>query len=369
MIKVALIGAGHAHALLLNAWSKQARTDVELVIIAPQTQAPYSGMIPGWLAGHYAFDQTVVDFERLARKAGATLIQAELAKLDPDTKTVRLSNGQTLPYDWLSLNVGSTLYPPPITASATSGLHLLAMRPLATLKNRYEAWLEKWQNDQTPTPLRLNAVGGGAAGVESLLCVLHRLRHMRPDKTVRAQLVTRSASILPSLSIPAQRLAMKALERAGVTIRRSTDWDENIANSSDLVLWATGAQPHAWQQKPTLRGSLQTDDAGFIAVDDYLRSVSHPNIFAVGDCAALPKATPKAGVYAVRMGATLTNNLTRVLDSRELVKFVPQRRALALLNTADASAIASWGPLGWQGRWVMRWKNRIDRGFIERLSC
>ena len=366
MIRVILIGAGHAHALLLNAWRQQVRPDVELVVITPQTHAPYSGMIPGWLAGQYTFEQTVVGFEGLCKRAGATLIQAELSKLDPDTKTVWLSDGQSLSYDWLTLNVGSTLNPPPITAS---GLHLLAMRPLATLKTRYEAWLARWQDDQTPAPLRLTAVGGGAAGFESLLCVLHRLRQMRPDKPVHARLVTRSASILPAMSQAAQRLALKALARSDVTVDVSTDWSEAIANSSDLVLWATGAQAHAWQQDPSLRGSLQTDNAGYIAVDDCLRSLSHPDVFAVGDCAALPQAAPKAGVYAVRMGATLIDNLSRALDGQTLVKFVPQRRALALLNTADGGAIASWGPLAWQGRSVMRWKDRIDRGFIERLSC
>lgn len=368
MKRLLLIGAGHAHALVLDAWrhlvaNDPLLADVELVLVAPVTHAPYSGMIPGWLAGKYRFDETVVDFTALCKRARAKLICAELAELDPDTSTVWLSDGQRLSYDWISLNVGSTLQPP---ASQT---HMLAMRPLSTLKSRYEDWLAHWRSVADTRPLRLAAVGGGAAGIESLLCIKHRLRSLRPDIPIQAQLLTRGTSILPGFSSQARRLALAALKRAGVTIELGTAWRETIAQSSDLVIWATGAQPHAWQTDESSRGTLQTDRAGFILVDQTLQSLSHSNVFAVGDCAALPTAVPKAGVYAVRMGSTLTSNLRAAILDKPMSPFKRTGAALALLNTADGNAIASWGPLGWQGRWVMRWKDRIDRRFISRLAC
>ena len=362
MTRLVLIGAGHSHALLLDAWTKAPLPGVELVLVAPVIQAPYSGMIPGWLAGQYRFDQSVVDFAYLCKRTGAKLIPAELIRLDPETNHVWLSDGQCLSYDWLSLNVGSTLRPP------LGDERILAMRPLGTLKSRYETWLTTWQTVHDTAPLRLCAVGGGAAGVESLLCVLHHLRQLRPDKEIHPQLLTRGSAILPGFSTHARQLAMQALHQAGVRLRLETGWSESISQASDLVIWATGAEPHDWQRDPASRGSLQTDASGFIAVDDCLRSVSSANIFAVGDCAALPRSVPKAGVYAVRMGPTLTSNLKHAMTGKPLVPFTRQGTALALLNTADGCAIASWGPFGWRGQWVMRWKDRIDRRFVNRLS-
>ena len=366
MKRLVLVGAGHAHGLVLNGWRQTLNPDIELVLVAPVTQAPYSGMIPGWLAGQYQFEETVVDFVGLCQRAGARLIRAELTKLDPDRNTIWLSDSQDLGYDWLSINVGSTLRPPAVDSSKVT---MLAMRPLSTLKARYESLLATWQATSSASPLRLTAVGGGAAGVESLLCVKHRLEQLRQDNPVHAQLITRGTSILPGFSQRARHLALEALHQADVTVQIGTDWCATIAQSSDLIIWATGAQAHEWQTDPISRGNLQTDSAGFIAVDEHLRSVSHPNIFAVGDCAALPTPVPKAGVYAVRMGDTLRNNLNAVVSGQALSRFKRDGIALALLNTANGTAIASWGRLGWQGKWVMRWKDRIDRGFIKQLIC
>jgi len=362
MTRLVLIGAGHSHALLLDAWIKSPLLGVEVVLVAPVIQAPYSGMIPGWLAGQYRFDQCVVDFAGLCNRSGARLIPAELIRLDPETNQVWLSDGQCLSYDWLSLNVGSTLKPP------VGDERILAMRPLGTLKSRYETWLTTWQTARDTTPLRLTAIGGGAAGVESLLCVLQHLRQLRPDRKIHPQLLTRASVILPGFSHFARRLVLHALHQAGVTLKLETDWSESISQASDLVIWATGAEPHDWQRDPALRGSLHTDASGFIKVDDCLRSVSHANIFAVGDCASLPRSAPKAGVYAVRMGPTLTTNLTNAITKKPLVPFKRQGTALALLNTADGRAIASWGPFGWRGRWVMRWKDQIDQRFVDRFG-
>ncbi len=363
MMRIVLVGAGHAHALVLDAWRRQPLTGVDLVLVAPDALAPYSGMIPGWLAGQYRFEQTLVDFTGLCQRAGATLVKAELLELDPDRQQALLSDGQTLSYDWLSVNVGSTLRPPP------SQTPILAMRPLSTLKARYKQWLAHWQAARDVSPVRLTSVGGGAAGVESLLCIKHRLEQLRPDKPVHAQLVTRGATILPGVSAPARRLALKVLHQADITLQLGTAWCETIAQSSDLIIWATGAEPHAWQTDPKMRGSLQVDSKGFIVVNEYLQSTSHSNVFAVGDCAALPDPVPKAGVYAVRMGAILATNLRAAASGQPLSPFKRTGKALALLNTANGHAIAAWGPLGWQGRWVMQWKDRIDKGFIQKLVC
>ena len=165
----------------------------------------------------------------------------------------------------------------------------------------------------------------------------------------------------------AVRAAQRALVRAGVTLQLGTAWSEHLAAGSDLVLWATGAEAHAWQRDAARRGGLAVSERGFIRIDPLLRSVSHPQVYAVGDCAEWASPLPKAGVYAVRMGPVLTRNLRAALGQGSAAAYVPQHRFLALLATGDGRAIASRGGFGTSGRWVWRWKDHIDRSFVRRF--
>jgi len=242
------------------------------------------------------------------------------------------------------------------------------MRPLSRLRPAFEALLARWTSDDSDRPFAVTAVGGGAAGFESLLAVLARLRSLRPDREVHGDLVTRGTTLLPGLSGTARRAALKAFARAGATLQLGTDWCETLARSSDLVLWATGAEAHAWQADPARRGALAVSERGFVRIDARLRSVSHPQVFAVGDCAEWTPPLPKAGVYAVRMSPVLSHNLRAALGRGEMKVYRPQEQFLALLATGDGRAIASRGPLGAHGRWIWRWKDRIDRRFVERFA-
>ncbi len=362
MKRLVLAGAGHAHAQVLLDWAKAPLPGVELVLVSPHAQAPYSGMVPGWLAGQYAFDEIAIDFRPLCAAAGARWTQAELHGLDADRRQVHLSSGETLSYDGLSLNVGSTLVPPP------TDIPVLSLRPLAALHEGYEAVLARWTADPSTQPFTVTAVGGGAAGVESLLAVLARLRGLRPDRRVQGALLARGATLLPDVSACARRAALHALAQACVTLQLGTAWCSASAEGSNLLLWATGAQAHAWQQDPARRGTLAVSPTGFVRVDTHLRSVSHPQVFAVGDCAEWSPRLPKAGVFAVRMGPVLTNNLRAAMGQGPSRAYRPQRQFLALLATADGRAIASRGRLGLEGRWVARWKDRIDRRFVARFA-
>lgn len=361
MKRLLLAGAGHAHAQVLRDWCRAPLPGVELVLLSPHALAPYSGMVPGWLAGQYRFDEIVIDFRRLCAAARARFLEGELHTLDPDRRRLTLASGETLGYDLLSLNIGSTLRPPPV-----HGTPLLAMRPLAELPARYAQVLAQWSAaDAAGPPATVTAVGGGAAGFESLLAVLARLRALRPDRVVHGSLVTRGTVLLPGMSAAARRAAQRALARAGVTVQLGTAWCDTIARSSQLLLWATGAQAHDWQRDATRRGSLAVGEGGFVQVDAQLRSVSHPQVFAVGDCSQPPQPLPKAGVYAVRMGPVLLHNLRAALAGGPLQPWRPQRRFLALLSTADGRAIANRGGLGAEGRWAARWKHHIDSGFVR----
>jgi pyridine nucleotide-disulfide oxidoreductase family protein len=362
--RLVLAGAGHSHALVLLDLIRAPLRGVEVVVVAPHALAPYSGMVPGWLAGRYAFDEIVVDFARLCAAAGAQWLPGEVDALDPGRRRLRLAGGEELGYELLSLNVGSTLRPPPMAHA-----DVLALRPLAELQARYEALLQRWSAEDSTAPCAVTAVGGGAAGFESLLAVLARLRALRPERRVRGHLVSRDAALLPQFAPAARRAAQRALHEAGVTVQLGTAWCASIDRGSDVVLWATGAEAHDWLRDPARRGALAVDAAGFVRVDDRLCAVSHAQVFAAGDCARFDSAPlPKAGVYAVRMGPVLAHNLRAALGAPGgLQPYRPQRRFLALLATADGRAIASRGAFGAAGAWAWAWKDRIDRRFVGRL--
>ncbi len=359
MSRLLLIGAGHAHAQVLKDWARSPVDGCELTIVSPSSLSPYSGMVPGWLAGVYRYDEICIDFEALALAANARLVIDELDELDPAGRRVTLRSGVSLDYDVLSLNAGSTLTPP----SDLHAAHVLSLRPL---RNLHAAWESLMSNpDLVPVRgcLQVTTVGGGAAGVEATLATLARLRAHYPEVPVRSTVVTHARQILPGMAASATRSARRALADAGVAIRLESELDDDLARRSDLLLWATGAQAHAWQRA----SGLAVSERGFIRIDSQLRSVSHPQVHAVGDCAEWATPLPKAGVFAVRMGPVLSKNLRAALGEGRPRRYRPQRRYLVLLATADGSAIGSWGPISFSGRWVWRWKNQIDRNFIARF--
>jgi pyridine nucleotide-disulfide oxidoreductase family protein len=361
--RLVLVGAGHTHAQVLRSWARHPMPQTELLLVSPSALAPYSGMVPGWLAGAYRYEQICIDFAALARVAQARFVIDEIAALQPQRRRVRLASGAELAYDWLSLNVGSTLQPPQLP-----GQRLLSMRPLGRLHEATEALWPQLAAQRESRPFVVTAIGGGAAGFESLLAVLHRLRTLMPGRPVLGRLVSSGSTLLPGMAPGAVRHAVQALQRAGVQLQLGTDWQPGPAEDSDLLLWATGAVAHDWQRDPGRRGGLAASERGFIRIDAQLRSVSHPDIFAVGDCAEWATPLPKAGVYAVRMGPVLAHNLRAVLDGQALQTYRPQAKFLALLATGNGRAIASRGRWSAQGRWLWRWKDHIDRGFVRRFE-
>ncbi len=365
MTRLILVGAGHAHAQVLKDWTTQAVSGTELIVVSPSALAPYSGMVPGWLAGHYRFDEICIDFEALCRAAGGRFLSDEVMALDAGRRRLGLRGGAMLDYDWLSLNIGSTLTPPTVP-----GARVLSLRPLGELRAAWEALLGELAAEPAQRrdgPLTLTAVGGGAGGFEALLAARSRLKQLQPDWQLSGRLITRSGELLPGMARGAARRAQAALDRAGIGVALGTDFDAEIAAASDLVLWATGALAHAWP----MHSGLALGPSGFIRIDAQLRSTSHPNVFAVGDCAdwcGSSDPLPKAGVIAVRMGPVLSHNLRACLGQGHLNDYAPQRRYLALLSTADGSAILAWDGLSAQGRWAWRWKDHIDRGFVQRFA-
>lgn len=361
MKRLLLIGGGHAHALVLLQWAAQPLPGVAVTLVSPDPHSAYSGMVPGWLAGVYAEADLLIDLPALCRAAGAQWLQGELSAINPQARCVTLTGGQVLPFELLSLDAGSTLEPPPL-----GGPELLALRPLSNLRQRWPA-LRQRLAAEPDRPLRVAAVGGGAAGFEALLGVLAALRLDAPRRSVQAHLLTRASQLLPGFPAASRRAALRSLARAGVSLELGVADAINAVASDDLVLWATGAEAQPWQHDPARRGGLAVDAGHFIQIDAQLRSTSHPEVFASGDCAGWPGGLPKAGVYAVRQAPVLAHNLRAALTGAPLQAYRPQRQFLTLLATGDGRAIASRGPFGAAGAWAWRWKDRIDRRFMNRV--
>lgn len=366
MKRLLLIGAGHSHANVLHHFTNIRRGDIELMLVSPYALAPYSGMVPGWLAGHYHWEECCIDFDRMCRRAGALRIEQTVARIDPEQSEAVLEDGRRIAYDWASIDIGSTLAPP-----QSEKVAVLSLRPLSTLCGRWERLLQTVAALPQGSTYKLLMVGGGAAGVESMLAIRHRMADHAPHVRFEFALASHGDDILSGLAKGAARrlrehfdqhcIAINGNFSAGSIQGQAVVSENGDAIDTDAAIWATGAQAYRWPKE----SGLATDERGFIRVRSTLQSVSHPNVFAAGDCAGWEPQLPKAGVFAVRMGPVLARNLEAALHGKALEDYTPQRRYLVLIGTGGRHAVGAWGKFSWQGKWAWRWKEHIDRGFVE----
>jgi selenide,water dikinase len=371
--RLLLVGGGHAHVEVMRRFGAAPEAGVEVTLASLDRFTPYSGMLPGWIAGHYGFDDCHIDLVALARACGATFRTGCVVRVDPHRGEARLDDGSTLSFDVVSIDVGST---PPVNAVTGAAAHALAVKPVGAFVAALEA-LEA--RVDAGAVRRIVAVGGGAAGVEVLLAVRHRLlARTRPEvmPLPAFAIVTDQPRLLASHHPRVQGLmaALFADRRIDVhTGFRVTEVTPLAVHASDgrvvpadVAVWATGAAAPGW----VAESGLACDARGFLAVDAALRSRSHANVFAAGDVASLPQPAPKSGVYAVRAGPVLADNLRRALRGERPEAWTPQRQALALVSTGGRTAIASRGRFvlgsGIAAPLVWRWKDRIDRRFMRR---
>jgi selenide,water dikinase len=356
-----LAGGGHAHLGVLRDLARRgAPAGLRVTLLARESEALYSGMLPGLIAGRFTRDECVLDLPRLARAAGARFIGAEVTGLDRASGELLLAGGRPpLRYDLLSLNLGAV---PALVPGAAE--HALPLRPFDRFLAGWHALLARAA--EAKRALRVLVVGAGAAGLEVALGLRQRL-----GDRAEIALLCRGEAPLPRQTQAAREAAARALGQAGVTLVAHTvaarvERGAVIATDGrslpfDAALWAAGAAPPGW-----LRASgLELCPRGFVAVDATLRSMNDPRVFAAGDVATvLPHPRERAGVYAVRQGAALAENLRRAAEGRRLKPFRPQRSHLALLATGAARAIATRGGLVLEGGWALRLKDRIDRRWI-----
>lgn len=373
---IVLVGGGHSHVGVLRSFGMKPVPGVRLTVICRDTHTPYSGMLPGYIAGHYSHDDVHIDLSTLAAFAGARFFRDDVIGLDRAAGKVLCRSRPPVPYDRLSINIGST---PQMSQVEGAAEHAVAVKPIHLFNDRWLALLQRVRQHAGKT--RIAIVGAGAGGVELTLAMQHRLRRElrtlgRDPNELHFHLFSDTADILPTHNSRVRQIFQRVLTGRQVVLHLSSEVTQVSARSlqtsdgtvleMDEIVWVTQAGGAPWLRQT----GLALDADGFIEVNDQLQSLSDPAIFAAGDIATLvSRPLPKAGVFAVRQAKPLAANLRRSVLGEPLVSYRPQRDWLALISTGDRHAIASRGALSWSsGRGLMwRWKDWIDRRFMDKF--
>jgi len=369
--ELVLVGGGHSHVIVLRMLGMQPIPGLQVTLVSPDTRTPYSGMLPGLIAGHYDEDDIHIDLVPLCRFAGARFVQATVSGLDALMQTVQLEGRPRIRYDVLSLDIGIT---PSLDEVMGARENVIPVKPI-------NQFLQHWRSFQTRVAAgeisSVGFVGAGAGGVELCLAVQHQLRQAFSPQThpISFHLFSDGDSLLKGFPKGVQEKFEQTVADRGVNFHRNfrveqvdrhkliSSTDESCA--LDAIFWVTSAASQTWLKYC----GLKLDDGGFVCVTRTLQTESFSNIFAVGDIAHMSASPrPKAGVFAVRQGPPLYRNLRRFLLQEALEDYKPQDRFLSLVSTGDKYAVASRNERSFSGAWVWRWKDWIDRRFMRRFN-
>jgi len=301
-----LIGGGHSHALVIKMLAMRPIAGVRLTLVSESAETPYSGMLPGFIAGHYSREQTYIDLNHLCRWAGVRFIEARANGIDHAKKQLLLEGRPAIGFDTLSLDIGSHSR----LGTPSAHDHGIGVKPISSFEQQ---WLQLLDYPSNAPTVHWAIIGAGAAGVELSLAMAHRLRN---HANIKLHLVYRSERILPGYTDKAVTEAEQSLQQYGVTSHpgfsvakvqnNALESAEGQTIAIDYSVWCAGAAAPTWLTE----SGLQTDKGGFVTVNSQLQSVSHPDVFASGDIAHLrDDPRPKAGVYAVRQAPFLADNL------------------------------------------------------------
>ncbi len=376
--RLVLLGGGHSHLSVLMHLAMKPVPGLEITLITKDVHAPYSGALPGFVAGIYKFDEIHIDLRPLAQLAGAILIHEEISKIDLENKRIICDKRPSIRFDILSLNIGSR---PDAEKIPGAQRFALGVKPIDVFLQR---WVEIKNNAvqtlEQGAPYTIAIVGGGPASVElafSSQYAINRAAGIKKslDSALEIKIITADTQLLKFHNNKVKDFTRKELESRGIELyfdHRVTEFQQNRVVFedrkfifADTIIYATGASIPQW---PAECG-LSVDNEGFIAVNTFLQTLSHPYVFACGDAASIEgHPRPKSGVYAVRQGMPLAKNIIRYATGKKLKPFIPQKNALALMYMGDKKAIASRNKRFSKGRWVWAWKHKIDMDFIKKYT-
>ncbi|MEG4212069.1 FAD-dependent oxidoreductase [Microcoleus sp. S13_B4] len=406
MKHLVLIGGGHSHAILLKMFGLKPLAGVRLTLITDVLHAPYSGMLPGHVAGFYDYDECHIDLRSLAEFAGCQILVDRAIAIDLNKNLVICQTHPPINFDVLSVDIGTT----PETLSVLGAAeYAIAAKPVPEFLASWNQLISERAN-HPQKPLRIAIVGGGAGGVELALNMQSRLgkeegRGKREEGRGKKEegrgkkeenleylsseihLFHSGAELMQGHNQRVRRRLKEILINRGVKVHlqekvcavKKIERESNpqfptnyqiscksgLELECDRIFWVTQASAANWIRE----SGLGADSNGFMQVNDCLQSVSHPNVFGAGDIAAMVNyPRPKAGVFAVRQGKPLFENLQQFLLEKPLKPFAPQEQYLGLIGTGNKRAIASRGSFMWESALLWYWKDWIDRQFMQKFS-
>ncbi|RDH82967.1 MAG: selenide, water dikinase SelD [endosymbiont of Galathealinum brachiosum] len=376
--ELVLVGGGHSHLSVLKYFAMNPVPGLRLTLITRDLHTPYSGMLPGYIAGHYDYDQAHIDLRPLAHFAKARIFHAEVKSIDLENKQIICPDRPPINYDLVSINIGSrpgTLHTP------GADEFTIPVKPIDSFLSQWDCLIENiLERTQQGDSFHLAVVGGGAGGVEMALATQYRLQYLlkleniKPAK-IEVALYSDDDNILKTHNSQVRRRFRRTLHQRDIKINTGHKIEKVEHNklidtngnqhTADATLWVTNASAPAWLAE----SGLEVDKDGFIAVNDYLQSISHEDVFAAGDIAAvINHPRPKSGVFAVRQGMPLAKNLDRFIQNKKLKAFKPQKNFLGLISTGDKHAVASRSNWSLEGDWLWKIKDWIDRKFMDNFN-
>jgi len=360
------------------------------------------------------------EFRDRRSEIGGQGLRPPTSDLRPLTSQLLFADRPPLPFDVLSIGIGSVPARNGVETDATLDACVpahpsradtrLEIKPMQTFLQRLEERLRELRDRIRDRPLRATVVGAGVGGVEIAFCLPARIAMSpfaprkgagsptgavgwavptpginaradadggghSPPCSLELTLISANDEIPNGTASGTQNRVRKELESRGVRIlthcrvtgieNGTVRLDNGDSFPADLVLWATGATaPPLLEALP-----LPKDDRGFLLTRPTLQTTAELPIFAVGDTGTIQgDATPKAGVYAVRQGPVLWDNLHRLLAGQPLRPYVPQRGFLKLLNTGDGRAIAEYKGRSFHAGWCWKLKDYIDGRFMDKYQ-
>lgn len=372
MIRLLLVGGGHASLPLLTAADALVQDGIDVTLLNDSPRLYYSGMVPEYLGGVYSRDQTTIDLERLCEQAGVRFVLGRAEHLDARVQAVETTHGETHTYDIAAFDIG--------TVNPGQAQSVIRTRPLHRIE-ALEAFVGAALASEGP-PQQLAVVGGGAAGVELTLNVSARVAARRPG-ALSIVMLEPGERLLPHFPTRMSRQAARLLSERGVDVRLRTrvdraqdgllhlDGGERI--TTDAVLWATGGIGPSIFREATLR----VDERGFVRVGPTLQVHESPALFVAGDSAMIDgyEHLDRIGVHAVRQGPVLRDNVFAAIralqdgrrpDSAAMTAFRPYPIAPLILSTGSPTGWMKLGRFSLHGGPILRLKHKVDRRWMER---
>ncbi|EME29154.1 selenide, water dikinase [Galdieria sulphuraria] len=384
---VVLVGLGHCHVQVVRSWNKVLDKHWKKIVICPEDKVVYSGMVTGCIAGDYQLEEACVDVKSVCSYFGWTWVKSAAYEIIPEKQRIRCRSTRgtqfELSYDVLSINVGSetpSLGQVAVDEAVLKCGRILTVRPIGTVLSKLDR-LEKELLEERSCRDSIVVVGGSYAGVELAFCLESRLRKKGIDNNVciiesASDGLRRNFGILPAMLIRNALRGRNIQYEDSLHIVAIKEREMFFQNGTRLpyafILLCTGAEPPKFLRQCD---SLAKDNQGFVKVLPTLQTLDYSNIFACGDCCSFFGNLPKAGVYAVRQGAILGENIRLLCESYsynwnqpQLYHFCPQKYYLSLISTGDKRAIGVKYGLACYGRCLWKLKDKIDRDWIHKVN-